>query len=601
MPPRKGRTPAKAKAEQDAPVTAMDVDAPAEVEEPDEPPASPAPVGTPWVPQVRRQHLELEVGVTRRAGGVVVGCATITCRPPPAGSGDVRLVMLHAHELMIDRVTIDDAPARVVRRGRVVVGDDGKDVAPEPSRSDPDPAAAKAEAESADPAACASAAADAASIETKLADGGECDELVLARRDAGTVASAPANATEIETEDAVADPPGTPARPDVVIKVWYAAGPAAGDALPAATAGMPGTGTGTQSGWSVPGAGALCSCVDDDGGCFLAAPGAAARPAAWFPCVDDGASLAHFSLGVTVDSGLVAVAPGVLTKTAEEEEAEEAEEPNEGDASGALTTFASKNSRDGSKKKRFAFSSGGVPTQAHTITLAVGDFAQKAIPVSAAAVSAFTAAAAAEERDAEREREKASKTNETGDDRNVKDSNDARLNAAESTAASATHRVYAPRSHETELELASSAVAAALREMEDYLGRAFPFPGGARFAFVPSDCAPGAGLARAGRRGGGQRPDRERVDRLRRRRAPHRRARAPEIGQLLFPLADGVSGVRGSARVRRLPRARWRLRRVAGGGARGAPRGPVRGGARDGKRRAAVQARVGGTGGGRGG
>ena len=137
MPPRKGRTPAKAKAEQDAPVTAMDVDAPAEVEEPDEPPASPAPVGTPWVPQVRRQHLELEVGVTRRAGGVVVGCATITCRPPPAGSGDVRLVMLHAHELMIDRVTIDDAPARVVRRGRVVVGDDGKDVAPEPSRSDP--------------------------------------------------------------------------------------------------------------------------------------------------------------------------------------------------------------------------------------------------------------------------------------------------------------------------------------------------------------------------------------------------------------------------------------------------------------------------------
>ena len=283
MPPRKGRTPAKAKAEQDAPVTAMNVDAPAEVEEPDEPPASPAPAGTPWVPQVRRQHLELEVGVTRRAGGVVIGCATITCRPPPAGSGDVRLIMLHAHELMIDRVTIDDAPARVVRRGRVVVGDDGKDVTPEPSRFDPDPAEAKAAAESADPAACASAAADAASIDTKLADGGECDELVLARRDAGTVASAPAKetfASENENEkkgdvDAAATLNETPTgRPDVVIKVWYAAGPAVGDALPDATVGMPDT----RGGWSIPGAGALRSCAEEDGGCFLAAPGAAARP-----------------------------------------------------------------------------------------------------------------------------------------------------------------------------------------------------------------------------------------------------------------------------------------------------------------------------------
>ena len=62
--------------------------------------------------------------------------------------------------------------------------------------------------------------------------------------------------------------------------------------------------------------------------------------------------------------------------------------------------------------------------------------------------------------------------------------------------------MYAPRSHETELELASSAVAAALREMEDYLGRAFPFPGGARFAFVPSDCAPGAGSRAPGVAGG---------------------------------------------------------------------------------------------------
>ena len=499
MPPRKGRTPAKAK-EQDTPVTAMEVDAPAEVEEPDGPPAAPAPAGTPWVPQVRRQHLELEVGVTRRAGGVVIGCATLTCRPPPAGSGDVQLVMLHAHELMIDRVTIDDAPARVVRRGRVVVGDDGKDVAPEPTRSDPDPAEAKAEAESADPAACASAAADAASIDTKLADAGTCDELVLARRDAGIVASAPAKETEIETEkekddEKRAETLDARARPDVVIKVWYAAGPAAGDGLPDATVGTPGTGTGTRGGWSVPGAGALCSCAEDDGGVFLVAPGAAARPAAWFPCVDDGASLAHFSLGITVEKGLVAVAPGVLTKTAEEEEAEE-----DGLNGGASDVDAS---NSGSKKKRFAFSSGGVPTQAHTITLAVGDFAEKTIPVSAAAVSAFSAAAVAEERDAERRREKkANEANGTaapasGDDRTAKESltrtNDAKLNAAESTARSATHGLYAPRGYELELDAASSAVASALREYEVYLGRAFPFPGGARFAFVPSDCAPGAG------------------------------------------------------------------------------------------------------------
>ena len=532
MPPRKGRTPAKAKAEQDAPVTAMNVDAPAEVEEPDEPPASPAPAGTPWVPQVRRQHLELEVGVTRRAGGVVIGCATITCRPPPAGSGDVRLIMLHAYELMIDRVTIDDAPARVVRRGRVVVGDDGKDVTPEPSRFDPDPAEAKAAAESADPAACASAAADAASIDTKLADGGECDELVLARRDAGTVASAPAKetfASENENEkkgdvDAAATLNETPTgRPDVVIKVWYAAGPAAGDALPDATVGMPDT----RGGWSIPGAGALRSCAEEDGGCFLAAPGAAARPAAWFPCVDDGASLAHFSLGVTVDNGLVAVAPGILTKTAEEEEAEEgAEEDPRGSGANAPSSRGAPDFFDvsktsacsGPKKKRFAFSSGGVPTQAHTITLAVGDFAQKQIPVSAAAVSAFTAAAEAEARDAEREREKKEReTTETKSSRlglgegvhvsentNVGgNTNDADPNAdVSSTFRSATHTLYVPRGFETELDAASSAVASALREVELYLGRAFPFPGGARFAFVPSDCATGAGSRAPGVAGG---------------------------------------------------------------------------------------------------
>jgi transcription initiation factor TFIID subunit 2 len=446
--------------------------------------------------------------------------------------------MLHAHELMIDRVTIDDAPARVVRRGRVVVGDDGKDVAPEPSRFDPDPAEAKAAAESADPAACASAAADAASIDTKLADGGECDELVLARRDAGTVASAPAKETASENENEKKGDKGVAAtlnetptgRPDVVIKVWYAAGPAAGDALPDATVGMPDTpGSGTRGGWSVPGAGALRSCAEEDGGRFLAAPGAAARPAAWFPCVDDGASLAHFSLGVTVEHGLVAVAPGILTKTAEEEEAEEgAEEDPRGSGAdapssrGASDVFDARASHpasacSGPKKKRFAFSSGGVPTQAHTITLAVGDFAQKAIPVSAAAVSAFTAAAEAEARDAEREREKKEReTTETKHSRGLGEgvrvsentnpggnTNDADPNAdVSSTRRSATHTLYVPRGFEMELDAASSAVASALREFELYLGRAFPFPGGARFAFVPSDCATGAGSRAPGVAGG---------------------------------------------------------------------------------------------------
>jgi transcription initiation factor TFIID subunit 2 len=316
----------------------------------------------------------------------------------------------------------------------------------------------------------------------------------------------------------------------VVIKVWYAAGPAAGDALPDATVGMSDIpGSGTRGGWSVPGAGALRSCAEEDGGRFLAAPGAAARPAAWFPCVDDGASLAHFSLGVTVERGLVAVAPGILTKTAEEEEAEEgAEEDRRGSGAdapssrGAPDVFDPASARSGPKKKRFAFSSGGVPTQAHTITLAVGDFAQKAIPVSAAAVSAFTAAAEAEARDAEREREKkARETTETESSRgllregvrvsentnpgrgntNDADPNDPNADVS-STRRSATHTLYVPRGFEMELDAASSAVASALREVELYLGRAFPFPGGARFAFVPSDCATGAGSRAPGVAGG---------------------------------------------------------------------------------------------------
>ena len=101
----------------------MDVDAPAE------PPPAPAPTGAAWLPDVRRQHLDVEVGTAHRAGGFIVGSVTMTCRPPPPGSGDVRLVALHAHELVVERVTIDDAPARVVRRGGVDVSasDDADD------------------------------------------------------------------------------------------------------------------------------------------------------------------------------------------------------------------------------------------------------------------------------------------------------------------------------------------------------------------------------------------------------------------------------------------------------------------------------------------
>ena len=41
----------------------------------------------------------------------------------------------------------------------------------------------------------------------------------------------------------------------------------------------------------------MCAFVDSDEGNarFLCAPGSALRPAAWFPCVDDGGSLVHFS------------------------------------------------------------------------------------------------------------------------------------------------------------------------------------------------------------------------------------------------------------------------------------------------------------------
>ena len=89
----------------------MDVDAP----------------GRAWLPEVRRQHLDLDVGFIPGAGGYVEGHATIVCRPPANGSGDVTSLTLHAHELVVTRVTVDDAPARVIRRGRTAVRPDGSD------------------------------------------------------------------------------------------------------------------------------------------------------------------------------------------------------------------------------------------------------------------------------------------------------------------------------------------------------------------------------------------------------------------------------------------------------------------------------------------
>lgn len=474
MPPRR-RTPANAK---DAPVTEIEVDDPIPVEEP----CKPAPTGTPWVPIVRRQHLELEVGVTKGAGGLVVGCATITCHSPQAEAGDVRLVMLHAHELLIDRVTIDDAPARVVRRGKVVVGDDGNDVRLNGDRQQIDPAAAKREAESADPIECATAALDSARKHTEVTDSGECDELVIARKDAGTVASGAPNDAESKTEK------------DVVIKVWYAAGPGAGDALPDF---WRGTGTDDSAniglnkgdhefGWSVPGAGAVSTLVDDDDETekFLVAPGAAARPAGWFPCVDDGSSLVHFSLGITVDEDLVVVAPGVLSSMDEDEEEQERTDTTTTGATEADSQNDVSNNKLSTGTKRFVFTSGGIPTQAHQVTLVVGKFATKRIAnsVGNTHTTAFTAAAVAEEREKDLERQKEKR----------KENTDASNNPS-STNRSSTHSLFVPKKYSMELDLASNTVASSLTAFEEYLGRQFPYPGGVRFIFVPSDAMPTSG------------------------------------------------------------------------------------------------------------
>ena len=260
-----------------------------------------------------------------------------------------------------------------------------------------------------------------------------------------------------------------------MIRVWYAAGTAAGDAIPDAWRGTDG-GSSPPSrehefGWSVPGYGALATHrdADDVSSRFLVAPGPAMRPAAWFPCVDDGASLVHFSANVTVESDLTVVAPGVLLRS-------ELVDVGEDDGGERL------------RRRKFAFASGGVPTQAHQMVLAVGKFAARRIPASSSATSAFAAAAAAEEEDKEAEEKEAAKRDAT-----EAASLDERANAVDAHAHSSTHALFAPRDRGAELRAAASAAAAATASFEKYLGRPFPYPGGLAFVFVPPDAMPTPG------------------------------------------------------------------------------------------------------------
>ena len=308
----------------------MDVDAP----------------GRAWLPEVRRQHLDLDVGFIPGAGGYVEGHATIVCRPPANGSGDVTSLTLHAHELVVTRVTVDDAPARVIRRGRTAVRPDGSDdpsgdddVALQPGHN----ASALSSGANVARDACEGMLADARA----LADGA-ADELVIALEDGGVIYPGHRGSS-----------PSTSS--DVVVRVWYGAGTAmnafgtippdswrhiappvahppskpvskptdadgAEDAIDVDDGGKndvaiiddgKNDGTDVYAGWCVPGDGAMCAFrdPDEDGERYIVAPGSALRPAAWFPCVDDGGALVHFSATVRVDPDLTAVLPGVLTKT----------------------------------------------------------------------------------------------------------------------------------------------------------------------------------------------------------------------------------------------------------------------------------------------
>lgn len=200
---------------------------------------------------VRRQHLELEAGVVPRAGGYVSGCTTITCLPPPTGHGDVRRLTLHAHELAIRRVTIDGNPARVVRRGRVTVRPDGSD-----QGDDDEGDAGEAQvvqnmgvgsgvslgasgsgggsgaAGGGGGGGGAAAAADGARQDAKVLNSGDGDELIIELVDGGVIvawsASAPPPPAATDTATATAAADTLPPRHDVVVRVWYAAGPAIG-------------------------------------------------------------------------------------------------------------------------------------------------------------------------------------------------------------------------------------------------------------------------------------------------------------------------------------------------------------------------------------
>ena len=466
----------------------MDVDAP----------------GRAWLPEVRRQHLDLDVGFIPGAGGYVEGHATIVCRPPANGSGDVTSLTLHAHELVVTRVTVDDAPARVIRRGRTAVRPDGSDdpsgdddVALQPGHN----ASALSSGANVARDACEGMLADARA----LADGA-ADELVIALEDGGVIYPGHRGSS-----------PSTSS--DVVVRVWYGAGTAmnafgtippdswrhiappvahppskpvskptdadgAEDAIDVDDGGKndvaiiddgKNDGTDVYAGWCVPGDGAMCAFrdPDEDGERYIVAPGSALRPAAWFPCVDDGGALVHFSATVRVDPDLTAVLPGVLTKT-------ETIETSETTADGTTQNV---------RRKAFHFVSGGVPVQAHQMVLAVGTFATRKIPTSDAHQDKFAAAARAEEEDKEEEAAKeAAKKDADGADAHARALAD---NAAGSTAHSSTHALHCPpRYGENELPAAASCASAALASFETYLGRPMPYPGGLVFCFVPPDALP---------------------------------------------------------------------------------------------------------------
>ena len=132
------------------------------------------------------------------------GHTTIVCRPPPTGSGDATELTLHAHELVVTRVTVNDAPARVIRRGRIAVRPDGSD---DPS-GDEDAALAVSDAGAlTSGASIARNACEGMLADARAVADGFADELVIALEDGGVIASGGSSE-------------------DVVVRVWYGAGTA---------------------------------------------------------------------------------------------------------------------------------------------------------------------------------------------------------------------------------------------------------------------------------------------------------------------------------------------------------------------------------------